>query len=251
MIGVYFSGCGNTKACIKKFLKEFDEEQQCFSIEDDNVIDEIRKDDIIIFAYPIYYSTLPKIVYDFIIRNKEHFIDKEIFIITTMALFSGDGTGCAGRLFEKLGASVVGGLMLTMPDCITDVKLLKKSEIENQTLWHKAEEKIVDAATKWKKGQPTKEGLSVGSHALGFLGQRLWFSHKTKEYSNKLCIHKDACIGCSKCATVCPMHNIKMESGKAVAQSSCTMCYRCINHCPQKAITLLGKEVKNQYLKEE
>ena len=35
--------------------------------------------------------------------------------------------------------------------------------------------------------------------------------------------------------------------GKAVADNKCTMCYRCISHCPQKAITLVGNEVKEQY----
>lgn len=251
MVGIYFSGCGNTKACIKKFLKEFEIEQQCFSIEDDNVIDEIRKDDIIVFAYPIYYSNLPKIVHEFIIHNKEHFKDKEIFIITTMGLFSGDGPGCSARLFKHYGASIAGGLMLKMPDCIADEKVLKKSDKDNQIIWEKAQQRIVQAATQWKKGNPPQEGLSFIAHLIGLFGQRLWFYNKTKEYSSKLKIHKDACMQCGKCVSVCPMHNIQMIDGKPIASNYCTMCYRCVNHCPTQAITLLGKEVKAQYLKEE
>ena len=37
-----------------------------------------------------------------------------------------------------------------------------------------------------------------------------------------------------------------MKNGKAAAGKRCTMCYRCISRCPEQAITLLGKEVKEQ-----
>ena len=44
----------------------------------------------IIFAYPIYYSNLPKIVRDFICENSDIWKGKRVFIIATMGLFSGD-----------------------------------------------------------------------------------------------------------------------------------------------------------------
>ena len=34
MIGIYFSGTGNTKLCVDKFLQEYDHSQNIFSIED-------------------------------------------------------------------------------------------------------------------------------------------------------------------------------------------------------------------------
>ena len=38
-----------------------------------------------------------------------------------------------------------------------------------------------------------------------------------------------------------------MNEDKVVAKDKCTMCYRCISKCPQKAITLIGKEIVQQY----
>ena len=38
MIGVYFSGTGNTRYCLEKFLSEYQGEEKSFSIEDPNVI---------------------------------------------------------------------------------------------------------------------------------------------------------------------------------------------------------------------
>ena len=90
-----------------------------------------------------------------------------------------------------------------------------------------------------------KEGITWISHLVGLFGQRLWFYGKTQNYTDKLMIH-ESCIGCGLCATLCPMHNISISNGKAMSGKNCTMCYRCISSCPQKAITLLGKEVKEQ-----
>lgn len=42
------------------------------------------------------------------------------------------------------------------------------------------------------------------------------------------------------------MNNISICDGKATGGEKYTMCYRCISYYPEKAITLLGKEVKEQ-----
>lgn len=80
----------------------------------------------------------------------------------------------------------------------------------------------------------------------GFFGQRLHFGHKTKNYSDKLRVDEDKCIGCGKCEKLCPMNNIKVVDKKVVQNNQCTMCYRCINNCPKQAMTLLGKKVVEQ-----
>lgn len=134
MVGVYFSGTGNTRYCLEKFLSEYQGEGKSFSIEDSNIVNVIRENKDIVFAYPIYFSNLPKIVRDFIEINDKEFNGKNIFIISTMGLFSGDGSGCSARLFKKYGANILGGVHLKMPDCIGDEKVLKKSLEENKAI---------------------------------------------------------------------------------------------------------------------
>lgn len=68
MMGIYFSGTGNSRYVIEVFLRSF--EAKAFSIENDNVIEEIKKHEHIVFSYPVQYSTVPKILRDFIIENK-------------------------------------------------------------------------------------------------------------------------------------------------------------------------------------
>ena len=125
MIGVYFSGTGNTKYCLEYLLNRLDGCGGAYSIERAEVAAAVQSDNEIIFAYPVYYSYLPKIVSDFITDNSALWKGKKIFIIATMGLFSGDGAGCSARLFKKYGAEILGGIHIKMPDCIGDVKLLK------------------------------------------------------------------------------------------------------------------------------
>lgn len=76
----------------------------------------------------------------------------------------------------------------------------------------------------------------------------MWFGNKTRNYSRRLKVDADKCVGCSKCVQICPTKNIEMKDGKANGNDRCTMCYRCINQCPKQAITLLGKIVIEQTL---
>lgn len=41
MIGIYFSGTGNSRYALEMFLQEYDTEAKAFSIEDDRVVEEV------------------------------------------------------------------------------------------------------------------------------------------------------------------------------------------------------------------
>lgn len=246
MVGVYFSGTGNTKHCVERFLNGIESGAEMFALENARAAEAVRGADEIVFAYPVYYSNLPKIVRDFITDNAELWRGKRIFIIATMGMFSGDGTGCAARLFKKLGARVTGGLHLKMPDCIGDVKLLKKPLEKNRELIKKADEKIDRAVANIKRGKYTRNGLGIFAHIAGLFGQRLWLSGKTKKYFAGVKSDGEKCVGCGICAGVCPMQNIKIADGKAEFNGKCTMCYRCFSNCPKQTITLIGKRVYEQ-----
>lgn len=245
MLGIYFSGTGNTKHCIEKLVTMLDKTATVISIENDEVVEEIKKNDGIIIGYPTQYSNAPFMIKDFIKINRHLWNGKKILCVTTMGMFSGDGAGCTARLFKKYGGTILGGLQIHMPDSVCDSKLLKKTLVENRKIVVAADQKITLVAQNIKKGNYPKEGITFAAHLMGLFGQRLWFYRKTMGYSDKLKIHS-SCIGCGLCTTLCPMNNLSLKNGKAVAGNRCTMCYRCISRCPQKAITLLGDAVHEQ-----
>lgn len=255
MVGIYFSGTGNTKYCVRRFLKKYDQSASDYAIENAQALEavkEMKESEILVFGYSVQYSNLPKMVKDYAAEHAALWKDKKIFIIATMGLFSGDGAGMLGRLLTKYGAEVIGGLHLRMPDSICDEKVLKHTDEEDKETIAKSEAKIDNAVQKLKEGNPTKDGLGFFYHMAGLFGQRLYFYNKTRSYSEKLKINANQCIGCGLCVSQCPMQNIVMKDNTdakkktAVALGKCTMCYRCVNQCPEKAITLLGTKVVKQ-----
>ncbi|MBQ9278367.1 MAG: EFR1 family ferrodoxin [Lachnospiraceae bacterium] len=246
MVGLYFSGTGNSKYAAELFCKEYDKESGAYSIEDADALSVVKDATLIIIAYPVQYSTVPKILRDYIMDHNELWMNKKVFIIATMGLFSGDGSGMLGRLLKKCGAELIGGLHLKMPDSIADEKALKRPIEKNKELVKQAEQKIKESVKRLKAGNPTQEGIGILYRLAGYFGQRAYFGHKTGSYSSKLKIDNDKCIGCGLCAKLCPMKNITIEEHKAVSCDRCTMCYRCINKCPEQALTLLGKKVVEQ-----
>jgi len=248
MTGLYFSGTGNTKHCVEEFIHCFDPNNQAFSIETSGLETILANEDVVVFGYPIQFSNIPKIVRDFIVSNGKLFNKKKVFIIATMGLFSGDGAGCSARLIKKYDAKIIGGLHIKMPDCVGDVKLLKKTLEENQSLIREANKKINICAEKLKAGKPTKIGLNVFYHIAGLFGQRLWFYGKTLSYKDKPDINLKKCLKCGLCIKICPMKNLEKGAVSIIHQKKCTMCYRCVNNCPSQAITILGKQVYEQCL---
>lgn len=245
MIGIYLSGTGNTKHCIEKLTNLLNSSAKVIPLESTDIIEEIKNNSIIILGYPTQYSNAPYMVRDFINRNKSLWNEKKILCVATMGAFSGDGAGCTARLLKKYGAVILGGLHIKMPDSVCDSKLLKKTTEQNREIIYQADKKIESVARQIKQGKYPNNGITPISHIIGLLGQRLWFYKKTTGYTDKLKISSD-CVGCGLCVPLCPMKNLSIQNGKAVADKKCTMCYRCISHCPAKAITLLGSEVKEQ-----
>lgn len=248
MIGIYFSGTGNSKYCAEQFLKEYKRNYDLYSIEDDKAIDGIEASDEILLSFPVYFSSIPKILQDFIFENPRIWKDKKVFIIATMAMFSGDGAGIAARLLKHYGADIIGGLHLRMPDNISDEWFFQRPDIKNQKVIFHTKEKIKRNADSFLLGKPPQEGLGNLNYSAGFFGQRLWFGRKTKYYSDKLKIDGDKCIGCGLCESLCPMENILMKNHKAVPLDQCTLCYRCVNRCPSQAITYWEERFINNIL---
>lgn len=245
MVGIYLSGTGNTRRCVKRLVHILDAQAQIIPIEDDRASQAVKENQTIVLAYPIQFSNAPMMVRDFIKSHTALWRGKQVLCVATMGAFSGDGAGCAARLLRKYGAKILGGLHIRMPDSVCDVKLLKKPLERNKEIVLAAEKKIEAVVADIHVGKYPKDGLSFFHHIAGLFGQRLWFYGKTRRYSNRLKISA-ACVCCGQCATLCPMKNITMHGGKPIPGNRCTMCYRCICRCFEKAITLVGKQVHEQ-----
>lgn len=246
MLGIYFSGTGNSRYALEFFLDKYDKSAKALAIEAENIVSYVKNHEEIIFSYSVQYSNIPKMLKDFVDLHQHLWQGKKVFVIATMGLFSGDGAGILARRLHRYGAQITGGLHLKMPDSIADVGTLKRPVEKNRELVKEAEKKINNAVRDMKSGKPPQEGIGLQYHLAGLFGQRLYFYNKTKQYTDKVKIDTEKCVGCGKCVSSCPMKNLNLENDFAMAADRCTMCYRCINLCPKQAITLLGKSVVEQ-----
>lgn len=243
MIAIYFSSTGNTKHCVEKFIECLGGDIPAVSIEDGACGELLKHHDDVILAYPVYFSDLPQIVREFICENSANFRGKNVFIIATMEIFSGDGAGCAARILRRAGAKITGGAHVRMPAFILDVAIFSYSAQKNERVIKEANAKLERVAQAFAASNPPQEGLGMLCRIAGLLGQRLWMKiwHKTPFARHKPSLDAARCNGCGECAKSCPMQNIKIAHGKARFGERCTICYRCVNKCRQKAITILGK----------
>lgn len=248
MVGLYFSGTGNTKHCVEKFVQGVNPKNQAYSIETPDLDKLLGDDPIIVLGHPVHFSNVPKMVGDFIRSNAALFHRKEVFIIATMGLFSGDGAGCSARVLRRCGAEIIGGLHLKMPDCISDVKLLKRPLEKNRQLIEQADKKIELASKRFTEGKYFREGLNIFYRIAGLLGQRLWFYGKTTSYKDKPDVDLKKCTRCGSCIKSCPMKNLEKSNEDIIHHNRCAMCYRCVNSCPAQALTILGKKIYEQGL---
>ena len=79
MIGIYFSGTGNTKHCVEKLVKLLDASAQSFPLEHTEIIQILIKHDIIVLGYPTQFSNAPVIVRDFIKNHSSLWNGKKVF----------------------------------------------------------------------------------------------------------------------------------------------------------------------------
>lgn len=246
MIGLYFSGTGNSRYAAEKLLETLDYAPEVYAIEEEAAAAQLALHEEILLAYPVQYSDVPMILRRFVRDHAELWPGRRVFVVATMALFSGDGAGVLARLLRQYGATVTGGLHLQMPDSIADERVLKRTPAKNRRLVEAALRKIARAADGIRRGRYPRQGLGLLPRLAGFLTQRLWFGHRTRQYHSGPKINAGSCIGCGRCARLCPTGNITMEGKTAQAADRCTLCYRCVNLCPRQAITLLGHRVISQ-----
>ena len=78
MLGIYFSGTGNSQYALETFLGQYDESAKIFAIEDENIVSHIKSNEEIMFSYSVQFSNIPIMLKDFIDRYQQLWKGKKI-----------------------------------------------------------------------------------------------------------------------------------------------------------------------------
>lgn len=241
----YFTGTGNTRYVVNCLCERLNVAYytEVYDITENNDFAALLKSaDVVMLAFPIYGSAPPEPMRKFVFENPAVFKNKDVIIIITQYMFSGDGAASLGRAIEKLGGNVIYAEHFNMPNNISDCKYLPiRNGAEINKILQNADKKIEGFADKIIRNRKCKRGFNLFSHATGYCCQRKYFRKGESDKKSRLKIDASSCIGCGLCSQKCPVKNIEIKNGKAVPRGKCALCYRCVNLCPKKAITLFGK----------
>lgn len=256
VVGVYFSGTGNTQWVAKKLEDKLiaqEHDAKMISIEDYTVSETailFEEADLVGFFYPIYGSDMPKVYEKYLkaLSNNKLTKRKQSFCITSVAMYSGDGALTVKKYCEKMNLDLVWAYNVYMPcnfnTIIPGFKIPPDDKIRKMK-W-KANTKLDDIVKNINKSIKRLEGSDIVNTLIGGF-QRIFNKSMMEKYDIK--INKNACIKCGKCVKLCPMKNLSLpDNGGAVeTHGNCTVCLRCINSCPAYAIRMMNPKKDKPY----
>lgn len=246
---LYFSGTGNSRwAALRIAELTGDRAVSLNELLKSRSTAAIEVNGPLIVVTPTYAWRLPRIVENFLNSVELKGVEKAWFVMSC-----GSDIGNALKYIKKLCAckefECMGVLQIVMPEnyiAMFDVP----DEEEEAAIMKKAEQTVTEAAALITSGKPfpaPRAGiladLKSGVVNTGFYKYSV---------SDKAFTAGDACVGCGKCVSLCPLNNIVLKDGKPVWNGICTHCMACISRCPAEAIEYGRKSVgKRRYFRAE
>ncbi|MBN2559221.1 MAG: EFR1 family ferrodoxin [Clostridia bacterium] len=249
--GVFcFSGTGNTWWVSNQLAAALGRRgcpAEVYSIEkldanDAQII--IQKSDILIFSYPVYGSFMPWPMKGFIDGLLQADEEKDIAVICTQMMFSGDGAWFYHRAFEEKGYKVKWTFHFNMPNNISiGIFPFPYTVDENKInrILKKCAGKVEKAAESISSGIGSLKGAGPASRLMGLMQRPAYVKLVRRPFNSPYSVDIEKCNLCRKCIMMCPENNIVLENGRISFGENCTLCLRCYNYCPQTAISAYGK----------
>ena len=234
----YFTGTGNSLYAAKKLADEGEEIVSIVEALRSKAFHyTLKEGEALGFVFPVYFYTVSDPVLE-LVRNLT--VENASFVYAVIPC--GASIGAAGGFLKselkKRGLELQRVDPLVVPDGALIFYDIDSPEKMRKTL---------EAATKElasiKRAIDRRESNSIkGSPFAGKLGLAGYHACMgTKAF------HADEkCVGCGKCASICPAGAISMADGRPVwTKKKCLKCCGCINRCPVSAIQY-GKRTVNR-----
>ncbi len=237
----YFSATGNSKYAAEKIAAEVNDKAVSIVDAIKNGIFGSSEDDLTGFVFPVYFWGLPEIIKRFSSMTQvKNSLSKYVFCVITC----GADTGSADKMLAKrLGRKLDYSFSLRMPD--NYVVLYDPCDAETAKKFIHHADKELEQICGEIKLREVKRGGSVSGEIKSAVVPLFYnpFRVTSKFYVN------DGCIGCGKCAELCPDSAIEIKNGRPVwVKSKCQHCTACINRCPVKAIQFgKGTQKRRRY----
>lgn len=229
----YFTGTGNSRYIAHKIAAATKE--AVVSIRDKIKAGDrepISTDGRLVFVTPTYAWRIPRLVENWIREVEFRGADRAWFVMDCGSEI-GNAAKYNARLCAEKGFAYMGTAPVVMPEnyiALFDVP----DEAEAKKIVAKADPVIAKIASLLKAGEsfPKPRNNLYDRFMSGPVNPAFYrFTVRAAAFRAD-----ERCIGCGRCAKLCPLNNIVLKNGRPVWGKECTHCMACIAYCPTGAI---------------
>ena len=233
---LYFSATGNTRYVVQIIANKLHDEAL-------DLTDRIKRSDHslirskkpFVICCPIYICDMPAFFAQFLRKLRFAGSRKIYFVFTSGASYEGTAGWRAGKIAARKHMTYMGCADVVMPkNYVASSFSFANNEKEIHFLLENAiyeSEKIANAIRYGRKLKARHVYMAEKAIILPLVP--VW----TKYMQPSAPFHTtDKCMGCGKCAAVCPLNIIVITDKKPVWNAPCAHCMACIGNCPVDAI---------------
>lgn len=229
----YYTGTGNSRYVAQRIAESLGDElvslNELIKTADASAIEAGER---IVIVTPTYAWRIPRIVRDWM-ENAELKGAKRVWFVMTCGSEIGNAAKYSRALAERKGLEYMGTAQVVMPE--NYIAMFDAPEVdEARRIVEKAQPDIDRAIAAIADGRAfTAPRDSIYDRFLSGPVNPVFYSFFVK---SKAFTASDACIGCGKCARLCPTNSVELVDGRPVWGDGCTHCMACICYCPASAI---------------
>ena len=230
---LFYSGTGNSRYVAKRIAVALDDE--LLSMNDRIKAGDtspVEANERLIIVTPTYAWRIPRIVRDWLVKT-DFPGTKQVWFVMTCGSEIGNAEKYNLALCREKQLTYMGTAQIIMPENYIAMFNAPHAD-EARQIVARAEPNIDRALSAIAANQafPLPRNNLYDRFMSGPVNPIFYsFCVKAKAFTAS-----DACIGCGKCAALCPTNNINIQNGKPVWGGDCTHCMACICYCPAEAV---------------
>ena len=233
---LYFSATGNTRYIAEIIAKKLHDDAL-------DLTDRIKRSDHslirskkpFVVCCPIYICDIPVFFSQFLRKLKLAGNRKIYFVFTSGSSYEGTAGWRAGKIAVRKHMTYMGCADVVMPrNYVASSLSFSNDEKEIHFLLENAvyeSEKIANTIRYSRKLKTRHVFIAEKALILPFVPLWVKYMQPSAPFHTT-----DKCMGCGKCAEVCPINNIEIKDKKPVWIAPCAHCMACICNCPAEAI---------------
>lgn len=230
---LYYSGTGNSKYAAQRIADALGDELLCANARiKANDISAVEVGGRLVIVTPTYAWRIPRIVREWIMKTEFVGVERVWFVMTCGSEI-GNAAKYSRALCAEKGFSYMGTTQIIMPE--NYIAIFDAPEAaEAREIVARAEPYIDSAAACIADGREFPlPRCNLADLFMSGPVNPVFYTFFVKDSAFTV---SDACVGCGKCAALCPTNSITIRDGKPVWGGHCTHCMACICYCPTKAI---------------